>query len=138
LYVIIKLSKHKEKKMNNRLIEKALNFISKESNLKVIEENDGIIIFGTKNNFLKINKENVEYHSKKQDDNQSIISLFFLKSIIEKIQKLDEKLSETSKEYFLFNAVTIWEQLEHDAKLSDVRINEIFKKVQGENDDSEL
>ena len=124
--------------MNNRLIEKALNFISKESNLKVIEENDGIIIFGTKNNFLKNNKENVEYHSKKQDDNQSIISLFFLKSIIEKIQKLDEKLSETSKEYFLFNAVTIWEQLEHDAKLSDVRINEIFKKVQGENDDSEL
>lgn len=124
--------------MNNRLIEKALNFISKESNLKVIEENDGIIIFGTKNNFLKINKENVEYHSKKQDDNQSIISLFFLKSIIEKIQKLDEKLSETSKEYFLFNAVTIWEQLEHDAKLSDVRINEIFKKVQDENDDSEL
>ncbi len=124
--------------MNNRLIEKALNFISKESNLKVIEENDGIIIFGTKNNFLKINKENVEYHSKKQDDNQSIISLFFLKSIIEKIQKLDEKLSETSKEYFLFNVVTIWEQLEHDAKLSDVRINEIFKKVQGENDDSEL
>lgn len=124
--------------MNNRLIEKALNFISKESNLKVIEENDGIIIFGTKNNFLKINKENVEYHSKKQDDNQSIISLFFLKSIIEKIQKLDEKLSETSKEYFLFNAVTIWEQLEHDAKLSDVRIDEIFKKVQGENDDSEL
>ena len=124
--------------MNNRLIEKALNFISKESNLKVIEENDGIIIFGTKNNFLKINKENVEYHSKKQDDNQSIISLFFLKSIIEKIQKLDEKLSETSKEYFLFNAVTIWEQLEHDAKLSDVRINEIFKNVQGENDDSEL
>ena len=124
--------------MNNRLIEKALNFISKESNLKVIEENDGIIIFGTKNNFLKINKENVEDHSKKQDDNQSIISLFFLKSIIEKIQKLDEKLSETSKEYFLFNAVTIWEQLEHDAKLSDVRINEIFKKVQGENDDSEL
>ena len=118
--------------MNNRLIEKALNFISKESNLKVIEENDGIIIFGTKNNFLKINKENVEYHSKKQDDNQSIISLFFLKSIIEKIQKLDEKLSETSKEYFLFNVVTIWEQLEHDAKLSDVRINEIF------NDDSEL
>ena len=68
----------------------------------------------------------------------SIISLFFLKSIIEKIQKLDEKLSETSKEYFLFNVVTIWEQLEHDAKLSDVRINEIFKKVQGENDDSEL
>ena len=124
--------------MNNRLIEKALNFISKESNLKVIEENDGIIIFGTKNNFLKINKENVEYHSKKQDDNQSIISLFFLKSIIEKIQKLDEKLSETSKEYFLFNVVTIWEQLEHDAKLSDVRINKIFKKVQGENDDSEL
>ena len=124
--------------MNNRLIEKALNFISKESNLKVIEENDGIIMFGTKNNFLKINKENVEYHSKKQDDNQSIISLFFLKSFIEKIQKLDEKLSETSKEYFLFNAVTIWEQLEHDAKLSDVRINEIFKKVQGENDDSEL
>ena len=124
--------------MNNRLIEKALNFISKESNLKVIEENDGIIIFETKNNFLKINKENVEYHSKKQDDNQSIISLFFLKSIIEKIQKLDEKLSETSKEYFLFNVVTIWEQLEHDAKLSDVRINEIFKKVQGENDDSEL
>lgn len=124
--------------MNNRLIEKALNFISKESNLKVMEENDVIIIFGTKNNFLKINKENVEYHSKKQDDNQSIISLFFLKSIIEKIQKLDEKLSETSKEYFLFNAVTIWEQLEHDAKLSDVRINEIFKKVQGENDDSEL
>ena len=124
--------------MNNRLIEKALNFISKESNLKVIEENDGIIIFGTKNNFLKINKENVEYHSKKQDDNQSIISLFFLKSSIEKIQKLDEKLSETSKEYFLFNVVTIWEQLEHDAKLSDVRINEIFKKVQGENDDSEL
>lgn len=124
--------------MNNKLIEKALNFISKESNLKVMEENDGTIIFGTKNNFLKINKENVEYHSKKQDDVQSIISLFFLKSIIEKIQKLDENLPDTSKEYFLFNSVTIWEQLEHDAKLSDVRINEIFKKVQGENDDSEL
>lgn len=124
--------------MNNKLIEKALNFISKESNLKVMEENEEVITFGTENNFLKITKENVEYHSKRQDDIQSIISLFFLKSIIEKIQKLDENLSETSKEYFLFNAVTIWEQLEHDAKLSDVRINEIFKKVQGENDDSEL
>jgi hypothetical protein len=122
--------------MNN--IEKVLNFISKESNLKIIEESEEAITFGTENNFLKITKENVEYHSKKQDDNQSVISLFFLKSIIEKIQKLDENLSETSKEYFLFNAVTIWEQLEHDAKLSDVRINEIFKKVQGENDDSEL
>lgn len=125
--------------MNNKLlIEKALNFISKESNLKIIEESEEAITFGTENNFLKITEKNVEYYSKKQDDNQSIISLFFLKSIIEKIQKLDEKLSETSKEYFLFNAVTIWEQLEHDAKLSDVRINEIFKKVQGENDDSEL
>ena len=124
--------------MNDKLIEKALNFISKESNLKVMEESADAITFGTENNFLKITEKNVEYHSKKQDDNQSIISLFFLKSIIEKIQKLDEKLSETSKEYFLFNAVTIWEQLEHDAKLSDVRINEIFKKVQGENDDSEL
>lgn len=124
--------------MNDRLIEKAFGFISKESNLKIIEESEETITFGTENNFLKINKENVEYHSKKQDDNQSIISLFFLKSIIEKIQKLDENLSETSKEYFLFNAVTIWEQLEHDAKLSDVRINEIFKKVQGENNDSEL
>ena len=109
--------------MNNKLIEKALNFISKESNLKVMEENEEVITFGTENNFLKITKENVEYHSKRQDDIQSIISLFFLKSIIEKIQKLDENLSETSKEYFLFNAVTIWEQLEHDAKLSDVRIN---------------
>jgi hypothetical protein len=124
--------------MNNKLIEKALNFISKESNLKIMEESEKLITFGTENNLLKITENNVEYHSKKQDDNQSIISLFFLKSIIEKIQKLDEKLSETSKEYFLFNAVTIWEQLEHDAKLSDVRINEIFKKVQGENDDSEL
>lgn len=124
--------------MNNKLIEKALNFISKESNLKIIEESEEIITFGTENNFLKITKENVEYHSKKQDDNQSSISLFFLKNIIEKIQKLDKNLSETSKEYFLFNAITIWEQLEHDAKLSDVRINEIFKKVQGENDDSEL
>lgn len=122
--------------MNN--IEKVLNFISKESDLKIIEESEEAITFGTENNFLKITKENVEYYSKKQDDNQSIISLFFLKNIIEKIQKLDESLSETSKEYFLFNAVTIWEQLEHDAKLSDVRINEIFKKVQGENDDSEL
>lgn len=124
--------------MNNKLIEKALNFISKESNLKIMEESEKLITFGTENNLLKITENNVEYHSKKQDDNQSIISLFFLKSIIEKIQKLDEKLSETSKEYFLFNAVTIWEQLEHNAKLSDVRINEIFKKVQGENDDSEL
>lgn len=125
--------------MNNKLlIEKALNFISKESNLKIIEESEEAITFGTENNFLKITEKNVEYYSKKQDDNQSIISLFFLKNIIEKIQKLDESLSETSKEYFLFNAVTIWEQLEHDAKLSDVRINEIFKKVQGENDDSEL
>lgn len=124
--------------MNNKLIEKALNFISKESNLKIMEESEKLITFGTENNLLKITENNVEYHSKKQDDNQSIISLFFLKSIIEKIQKLDEKLSETSKEYFLFNAITIWEQLEHDAKLSDVRINEIFKKVQGENDDSEL
>lgn len=122
--------------MNN--IEKVLNFISKESNLKIIEESEEAITFGTENNFLKITEKNVEYYSKKQDDNQSIISLFFLKNIIEKIQKLDENLSETSKEYFLFNAVTIWEQLEHDAKLSDVRINEIFKKVQGENDDSEL
>lgn len=124
--------------MNNRLIEKALSFISKESNLKIMEESEELITFGTENNLLKITENNVEYHSKKQDDNQSIISLFFLKNIIEKIQKLDEKLSETSKEYFLFNAVTIWEQLEHDAKLSDVRINEIFKKVQGENYDSEL
>lgn len=125
--------------MNNKLlIEKPLNFISKESNLKIIEESEEAITFGTENNFLKITEKNVEYYSKKQDDNQSIISLFFLKNIIEKIQKLDESLSETSKEYFLFNAVTIWEQLEHDAKLSDVRINEIFKKVQGENDDSEL
>lgn len=124
--------------MNNKLIEKALNFISKESNLKIMEESEELITFGTENNFLKITKENVEYYSKKQDDNQSIISLFFLKSIIEKIQKLDENLSETSKEYFLFNAVTIWEQLEHNAKLSDVRINEIFNKVQGENNDSEL
>lgn len=124
--------------MNNKLIEKALNFISKESNLKIMKESEKLITFGTENNLLKITENNVEYHSKKQDDNQSIISLFFLKNIIEKIQKLDEKLSETSKEYFLFNAVTIWEQLEHDAKLSDVRINEIFKKVQGENDDSEL
>lgn len=125
--------------MNNKLlIEKALNFISKESNLKIIEESEEAITFGTENNFLKITEKNVEYYSKKQDDNQSIISLFFLKNIIEKIQKLDKSLSETSKEYFLFNAVTIWEQLEHDAKLSDVRINEIFKKVQGENDDSEL
>lgn len=124
--------------MNNKLIEKALNFISKESNLKIMEESEKLITFGTKNNFLKINKENVEYHSKKQDDVQSIISLFFLKSIIEKIQKLDENLPDTSKEYFLFNSITIWEQLEHNVKLSDVRINEIFKKVQGENDDSEL
>lgn len=124
--------------MNNKLIEKALNFISKESNLKIMEESEKLITFGTENNLLKITENNVEYHSKKQDDNQSIISLFFLKSIIEKIQKLDEKLSETSKEYFLFNAVTIWEQLEHNAKLSDVRINEIFNKVQGENNDSEL
>lgn len=124
--------------MNNKLIEKALNFISKESNLKIIEESEEIITFGTENNFLKITKENVEYHLKKQDDNQSSISLFFLKSIIEKIQKLDKNLSETSKEYFLFNAITIWEQLEHNAKLSDVRINEIFNKVQGENNDSEL
>ena len=124
--------------MNNKLIEKALNFISKESNLKIIEESEEAITFGTENNFLKIAEKNVKYYSKRQDDNQSNISLFFLKNIIEKIQKLDEKLSETNKEYFLFNAVTIWEQLEHDAKLSDVRINEIFKKVQGENDDSEL
>ncbi len=124
--------------MNNELIEKALNFISKESNLKIIEESEEAITFGTENNFLKITEKNVEYYSKRQDDNQSIISLFFLKNIIEKIQKLDESLSKTSKEYFLFNAVTIWEQMEHDAKLSDVRIDEIFKKVQGENDDSEL
>lgn len=124
--------------MNNKLIEKALNFISKESNLKVMEESADAITFGTENNFLKITEKNVEYHSKKQDDVQSIISLFFLKSIIEKIQKLDENLPDTSKEYFLFNSITIWEQLEHNVKLSDVRINEIFKKVQGENDDSEL
>ncbi len=124
--------------MNKKLIEKALNFISKESDLKIIEESEEIITFGTENNFLKITKENVEYHSKKQDNNQSSILLFFLKSIIEKIQKLDENLSETSKEYFLFNAITIWEQLEHNAKLSGIRINEIFNKVQGESNDSEL
>ena len=69
--------------MNNKLlIEKALNFISKESNLKIIEESEEAITFGTENNFLKITEKNVEYYSKKQDDNQSIISLFFLKNII--------------------------------------------------------
>lgn len=50
--------------MNNKLIEKALNFISKESNLKIMEESEKLITFGTENNLLKITENNVEYHSK--------------------------------------------------------------------------